>query len=530
MAWELTVYTIDVGQGDSSLIVAEDVPGGQHRTILIDGGLQMYAPTLHTFLTSILGPKGYMLDFILVSHYDEDHYGGIVGLLNADNMSQVSRIVTRAVVAAVSNPLRTTRPQRVACAALAAAATVFGAYGANGGQIATMCDSVASQVGDRNDEDAAVFGFNWANYYTVPNRETPSLEVGASQRQKQLAFNSGVAAASAVEGKLPLTQSVLPVVFAFMSTTINANSRFNTGAQYRNVCLLDTGEHFEPDAYVKAVAGRYGTEQDRLMIVPGIERDRVIPDLGEEFLWNTDPGKMSAPANSPAMFCIACQGYLWQGIGNDPEYIGDNNTNQMSIASVIRFGSFYFYTGGDLTTAYEKPLATAITTCALPNPQDPINPFPAPPLIAAFKCGHHGSKHSTSKDFLDTMKSKSTFISCGKGQFGGENLPSPDTTEQLQKHGSITRYYMTNCSYLTAYVPASNGEDQMVAPGNKSRVAGQNNLPNLAALRNRGNIRLFLTQNESLGAGVQKQFHVTYYDDDDNMGAPWGMLTDVLPF
>jgi hypothetical protein len=70
----------------------------------------------------------------------------------------------------------------------------------------------------------------------------------------------------------------------------------------------------------------------------------------------------------------------------------------------------------------------------------------------------------------------------------------------------------------------------MVAPGNKSRVAGQNNLPNLAALRIRGNIRLFLTQNESLGAGVQKQFHVTYYDDDDNMGAPWGMLTDVLPF
>jgi hypothetical protein len=281
--------------------------------------------------------------------------------------------------------------------------------------------------------------------------------------------------------------------------------------------MMDTGFQFQPDVYTNAVDGIYITAQYLKMVAPGINRDTSTPTLGAEFLWNSGGHPVNAPNGSPAMFCMARRGYVWQGIGNNPLYIGDSNTNQMSIASVIRFGNFYFYTGGDLPNAYEEPIATAIRNDPLPNPQNPQNPFPAPGRIAAFKCGHHGSTHSTSQNFLNTMNSVSSVISCGKAQFGEENHPSAVTTGRLHSHGSIVRYYLTNCSYDTANVPASSGQDQLLVGGNKSRVAGQNDLDNLDALRNRGNVELFLNQAQSTGNGVQQQFQVSYYDDDKNI-------------
>jgi hypothetical protein len=529
MPWQLTIYTIDVGQGDSSLIIAEDVPGGLHRTILVDGGLQMYARTVHKFLVDILGPKKYGLDFILLSHYDEDHYGGIIGLLNADNMHKACEVVSGAVVAAAGNPARTTQAQRIACGALAAAATVFGAYGANVGQIATMCDNMAPQVGNWTNEEAALFGFNWANQYTQKNPLTPPLRVGAVQRQKQLAFDGGVAAAFAIGRNLPSYATVFRIVFPFMSTTVNDNSRFDTGGAYRSVCILDTGPGpFQPFQYDSALAGKYLTEQKEMMIVPGINRPRLTPILGEEFLWNSGGDARKAPANSPAMYCIARLGNIWQGIGNKPLFIGNNSSNEIAIGSVIRFGNFYFYTGGDLPNKYEEPLAKAILKWPLPNPQNNQKPFDPPVRIAAFKCGHHGSVHSTSDAFLKIMNPVSTMISCGVAQFQNENHPSPVTTKRLQDYGSINKYYLTNCSYDTAFVPASSGTEQLLVPNNKSRLSGQNHLENLNPVRQRGNIQLFLTQDQSAGFG--QQFMVTYFDDDKIYGEIMRSITDVLPF
>jgi hypothetical protein len=419
----------------------------------------------------------------------------------------------------------------VACGALAAAATIFGAYGVNAAQIATMCNNMAPQVGARNNQDAADFGFNWANAYTQPNPLTPPLRVGAIARQRELSFDAGVAAAFAIDRNEPVLQTVARFVFPFMATTVGAESRFDTGGRYRNVCMLDTGAGpFQPQEYADAVAGRYTTEQNLLMIAPGINRPRGAPDLGEEFLWDTGPAARLAPAFSPAMYCIARDGYLWQGIGRNPLFIGNNNTNDIAIGSVVRFGNFYFYTGGDLTSRFEDLLATAIRTRPLPNPQDDHNPFPPAGRIAAFKCGHHGSTHSTSQNFLNTMNPVSTMISCGRGQYQNENFPSPVTTHRLQGHGSINKYYMTNCSYGTDDVPASNGRNQLLVAGNKSRVAGQNHLDNLNALRQRGTIRLFLTQNESIGAGTAQGFWVTYFDDDKLWGETVGITTDFLSF
>lgn len=69
----LTVRFIDVGQGDCALLTC----GGQ--SLLIDGGPREASSKLYSILEQ-LGIN--RLDYIICSHPDEDHCGGIAGALN----------------------------------------------------------------------------------------------------------------------------------------------------------------------------------------------------------------------------------------------------------------------------------------------------------------------------------------------------------------------------------------------------------------------------------------------------------------
>ena len=166
MALQLTIHTIDVAQRESALVVAADVAAGRHRTILIDGGLLGYAETVRNFIDPILRGYGYPLDRILVSHYDKDHSGGVIGLLNADNMRVVSEAISNAVAKAVQWAAAGIRPQQIACGAVAASATILGACGLDVDQILTMCQVVFPRAVGKTDDEAAEIGFNYALEHT----------------------------------------------------------------------------------------------------------------------------------------------------------------------------------------------------------------------------------------------------------------------------------------------------------------------------------------------------------------------------
>lgn len=99
--WQLEIHTIDVGQGESSLVIAyNDDPkykGRRTRTMLIDGGLAGCAQIIHQYIFQqliTLAAKFKVpvpLDHILVTHYDKDHSGGITALLVADNAFQAQK-------------------------------------------------------------------------------------------------------------------------------------------------------------------------------------------------------------------------------------------------------------------------------------------------------------------------------------------------------------------------------------------------------------------------------------------------------
>jgi beta-lactamase superfamily II metal-dependent hydrolase len=72
---ELRIEVVDVGQGDATVITA---PGG--RTLVIDGGRAL-GP--RDSIVPVLEARGIVPpDLVLVTHFDSDHLGGVVGLLS----------------------------------------------------------------------------------------------------------------------------------------------------------------------------------------------------------------------------------------------------------------------------------------------------------------------------------------------------------------------------------------------------------------------------------------------------------------
>jgi hypothetical protein len=321
MAMQLTIHTINAEQGESALVVAADVAVGRHRTILIDGGLPGYAEKVHNFIDPILRGYGYTLDHILVSHYDKDHSGGVIGLLNADNMRVVSETISNAVANAARWAAAGTRSQQIACGAVAASATILGACGLNVNQILTMCQVVFPRAVGRTDDEAAEIGFNYALEHTNNLQSFPALQVGKSGRRRNIAKISSVAAAIAIaSGNNPAT-AAFGVIFLLIARTLPNQLRFDTGDRYCNVHLIDIEQPIWPsqsaEIYADAAIGQYITKANR-MTVPGVNRTRTTPAPGNEISRNSGAGPTSAPPHSPARFCRAINSWVWQGRGNNP--------------------------------------------------------------------------------------------------------------------------------------------------------------------------------------------------------------------
>lgn len=70
---EFMVYFIDVGQGDASLVVCDG------HAMLIDGGNSSESDKIYSFLQTRDISK---LDYIVATHPDDDHVGGLSGALN----------------------------------------------------------------------------------------------------------------------------------------------------------------------------------------------------------------------------------------------------------------------------------------------------------------------------------------------------------------------------------------------------------------------------------------------------------------
>ena len=84
---DLKIYFIDVGQGDSCLIVTQT-----NKKILIDGGGSEFGSFdvgEKTLLPYLLDRKIKKLDYVLISHFDSDHVGGILTLMEKIQIEKI---------------------------------------------------------------------------------------------------------------------------------------------------------------------------------------------------------------------------------------------------------------------------------------------------------------------------------------------------------------------------------------------------------------------------------------------------------
>lgn len=77
---EMTVHFIDVGQGDSILIVSPN-----NKTMLIDGGTKSAGNDVIQYLHS---QNVKQLDYVVATHPDADHIGGLISVLNSISIKQ----------------------------------------------------------------------------------------------------------------------------------------------------------------------------------------------------------------------------------------------------------------------------------------------------------------------------------------------------------------------------------------------------------------------------------------------------------
>lgn len=96
------VHYIDVGQGDAALIFCDG------QTMLIDGGRAKASDIIYTYLNK----QGIShLDYVVCSHADEDHVGGLAGALSAVSVGTVYAPQTEADTRAYQNFKRKTQEQ-----------------------------------------------------------------------------------------------------------------------------------------------------------------------------------------------------------------------------------------------------------------------------------------------------------------------------------------------------------------------------------------------------------------------------------
>ncbi len=532
MPWFLEVSVIDVGQGDSSLIIATN--GAQTRSMLIDGGISSCAGVVHDYVAGRLaGYGGGTLDHIVVTHYDDDHAGGIQQLLKSDNLVDIADVIAEMAVIGYTNAGGRSSAKRVAATAAAAAAAACGGYDRWPRDDSSVAVTAAKRAAEKSypskNTDAetakagAKIGITTAERADHVNARLIAKPVSVS--------NAAVAAAIAAKSNGGVRAGTARDVFTSIRGAVPG--AVWTGGAYLKTQVIDTGATYEPDKWDQLVGGQVTLWADVASTAPNAARRRLSlarGDRGTELMWHSGGAPVDAPADTPAIFVVAAGGWAWQGASAPRSFTSSQPKNNAAIGLAIRFGNFFYYTADDLPTSGEDLLARAVMANGFANPQG--GTFPAPRRVAAFKCGHHGADGLTSDSFLQTLKATATVISCGVNQFGkGDPHPTQNVVERINKR--VPRFYLTNCKFRTKGIPGSFGLDQLPLITNQSRICGDNADLNLAVGRHRGDILLFLTQAESVAVPGHAQFHVECFEHDDNPlvhGALVGARTEDLPY
>jgi beta-lactamase superfamily II metal-dependent hydrolase len=554
MAWNLEIHTIDVAQGESSLLVASNEYGTTY-SMLIDGGLAKYGRLVDHYVRERLEKS--VLDVIVTTHYDRDHSGGHVSIFQADNLSVIAWLIGSEIANSMRVKLNAggSRYEVGIAGAAAFTAVIAGAYfdgvndcsGVVSENVALVLDEYArSTPRITSDSDAIIWGFKTGIYFM---QRTPTEQLNASLMRivdNGATYTYGVLSVDAAL-KTPdstkweyaasscffeIAAPPSPLANLILSDSFE-NYNFQTLGFYRNTRVYNPGK--VPDAPVKDLSPYFNALDGILaigvntMVAPNIRRKGyVVPRLGDELLGIADP-------EAPKVYCVAVGGYVYN---NRNPIVGDA-ANALSIGLIVVFNQFAFFTGGDLPVDGLDKIPKAVNDLLGRTVR-----------IQGFKTGHHGSIESNSQAYLDATQPRSAIISVGSTSFGGTLHPSPEVTTMLGNFVPVTYFYLTNCKNVLCNPPVVgvNGPGQLI-PTNKTRISGDNHYdpgerPGSEAKVNRGHIVLEISQAQSQSTNtypiaiddgdVYRGYGMTYWEEDSDpnggMDTPTGTVTEMVYF
>lgn len=153
-------------------------------------------------------------------------------------------------------------------------------------------------------------------------------------------------------------------------------------------------------------------------------------------------------ANNINIKCIAANLYVINNLDTVTEKpkSRSHKKNNRSLAFLIQYNKFYYYTGGDIGKAQEKAIAAYFNNKKFNEKKEKVSlspkPFEVDSPMQAFKSSHHGSDlTSTPTELVETAKNPSVaFISFGFGDFDHPDFP---VFKRLQDEPSIKKIYLT---------------------------------------------------------------------------------------
>ena len=479
--WETKIHTLDVGQGDSSLIqiknlgeVAdedafllgykqdnqEEIWGMDTETpcyllrpkftyyfidgrlwdtvweynILIDGGeAGQEEKILHCINTNVKNG----LDAVLITHADKDHYGGIYMMLVKNNFWHVCKVILITVGQFLADYLR-----------------VYYECGAEGNepeeeavkqQIKTEVEKVVGSLLDFETENVRdSFIVQCANAFTYI---------------RERIFNSWPEFAEEIVGYLETQDEYMPKILydiLIEDTEIKrivGLGRAGEGCErhaslplgleiFLSGCafevLFGEGEWKKKEVYEgKRVAEDISVKANsEYFAMYGVNRQiwlLTVKNIGMDFMEEAED--MLNPDIAPVKMILAAVD-RFADCGGEKQICGDENVkNCCSIAILLQMGGFLYYSGGDLPwdgeTAIAKNLRDGKYGISVPEEFK---------VYKGFKVGHHGSETATSNDFLALFSPGYAVISCGDHTPGSGRqygFPAKETVYRLMGNGVI---------------------------------------------------------------------------------------------
>ena len=496
MSWNLKIELIDVasgttiqppGIGDSTFITAYTDDKTKCKTMLIDGGRFNKGKIVNDYVNKSLSDEGLNtnVDVIVISHFHEDHYGGIMEILMADNIFVLSKFICCEVAKSINDLDIQNDTHKKNARLIGIYCILSGVYDTpisnNSYQNLRKkvieklytcnnikCEEINKEINNVNDEyKTHIKGHRMIKKNNGKNLLKLCKDINNSFI---VVGDVGFDILNIFAKLHELSKEYFSFSVVRNVSSISTRGRFQKSEIYvskykKSKKSLDAWSLEKSNSknyrYLSRLAKGELNLNGKFFQVPGIDDGRfkeIIPEnlgknLGKE-LFQLENGDFIPPK----AYILAAQQKVWDNnvtdIGNDTinsientEKV-DKTENINSIALIIRFNDFSYLTCGDLPKEFEIKVADNIMS-NMPHSAIPV-----------FKCSHHGSDSSTSEEFLKKIKPWIAFISCGNNAI---NHPYKSVIERLNNN-DLNKIYLTGFNYKNHYSWSKNLIPEREAP------------------------------------------------------------------